>query len=43
MKIKLESDYLIDHEIYRRVLKEELPRTRKSLIIATALLKHTKL
>lgn len=39
--MKVEIDLLWSHEIYQRVMREEIPAARKALVIATAFTKQT--
>lgn len=41
-RLMLDADFVFDEQIYRRVLKEEVPATRHELIIASALVKQTR-
>lgn len=37
----LDLDFLTDEEIYQRIMKEDIPLARRSVLIATALVKQT--
>ena len=39
--MQVELEFLTDEEIYERVMRDEIPRARRSVLIATALVKQT--
>lgn len=41
--MKVDLEFLTDGALYRRVMREEIPAARKSLFIASALVKQTRL